>query len=141
MTKRRGGSRIPGSLGSLPVLTPDHEKSGIDPKYLAAENVRHTVGKVSMRATTLLETALRSEVCSQSYGTSKSRESCRGGISGLPRGSPGKKSHLDVVSAERRREYYKGGRWWLPPSPGRGESCVSVLPVVGPSTKGAPTLH
>jgi len=35
----------------------------------------------------------------------------QGKISGLPRGSPespGKKSHLDVVSAERRREYYKG---------------------------------
>jgi hypothetical protein len=35
----------------------------------------------------------------------------QGGISGLPAespGSPGKKSHLDVVSAERRREYYKG---------------------------------
>jgi hypothetical protein len=28
-----------------------------------------------------------------------------------------------------------------PPSPGRGESCVSVLPVAGPSTKGAPTMH
>jgi hypothetical protein len=35
----------------------------------------------------------------------------QGGISGLRAGSPGspgKKSHLDVVSAERRREYYKG---------------------------------
>jgi hypothetical protein len=32
----------------------------------------------------------------------------QGGISGVPAGSPGKKSHLDVVSAERHREYYKG---------------------------------
>jgi len=35
----------------------------------------------------------------------------QGGISGLPAGSPEspeKKSHLDVISAERRREYYKG---------------------------------
>ncbi len=23
-------------------------------------------------------------------------------------------------------EYYKGGRWWLPPNPGRGESYESV---------------
>jgi hypothetical protein len=29
-------------------------------------------------------------------------------ISGLQLGSPGKKSHLDVVSAERRKEYYMG---------------------------------
>jgi len=35
----------------------------------------------------------------------------------------------------------QGGRWWLPPSPGRGESCVSVLPVARPSTKGAPIMH
>jgi hypothetical protein len=34
-----------------------------------------------------------------------------------------------------------GGRWWLPPSPGRGESCVSELPVVRPNTKSAPTMH
>jgi hypothetical protein len=35
----------------------------------------------------------------------------------------------------------QGGRWWLPPSPGRGESCVSMLPMARPSTKGAPTMH
>jgi hypothetical protein len=29
-------------------------------------------------------------------------------ISGLKLGSPGKKSHLDVASAESCREYYKG---------------------------------
>jgi hypothetical protein len=28
-----------------------------------------------------------------------------------------------------------GGRWWLPLSPGRGESSESVLPVVCPNTK------
>jgi len=31
-----------------------------------------------------------------------------GTISGLQLGSPGKKTHLDVVSAGRRREYYMG---------------------------------
>jgi hypothetical protein len=29
-----------------------------------------------------------------------------------------------------------GGRWWLPPSPGRGESSESVLPMTCPNTKG-----
>jgi len=29
----------------------------------------------------------------------------------------------------------------FPPSPGRGESCLSVLPVARPSTKGAPIMH
>jgi hypothetical protein len=64
-----------------------------------------------------------------------------GAISGLPLGSPGKNSHLDVASMESCKVYYKGGRWWLPPSLGRDESCVSVLPVARRSTKGAPTLH
>jgi len=31
-----------------------------------------------------------------------------GTISGLQLGSPGKKSHLDVASAEWRKEYYMG---------------------------------
>jgi hypothetical protein len=31
-----------------------------------------------------------------------------GTVSGLQLGSPGKKSHFDVASVERRREYYKG---------------------------------
>jgi hypothetical protein len=31
-----------------------------------------------------------------------------------------------------------GRRWWLPPSPGRGESSEFVLPVACPNTKGGP---
>ncbi len=27
----------------------------------------------------------------------------------------------------RHKKILKGGRWWLPPSPGRGESCLSVF--------------
>jgi hypothetical protein len=68
MAKRRVGSQIAS-------LTPDHKKSGIDPIYLAAGGVPHIVGKLSTRATTLLQTALQSKVCSQSYGAPKSQES------------------------------------------------------------------
>jgi hypothetical protein len=68
MAKRRAGSQIAN-------LTPDQEKSGIDLIYLFADGVRHTVGKLSTMATTLLQTASRSEVCSQSYGAPKLRES------------------------------------------------------------------
>jgi hypothetical protein len=35
---------------------------------------------------------------------------------------------------EAQRILY-GGRWWLPPSPGHGESSESVLPVACPNTK------
>jgi hypothetical protein len=62
-------------------------------------------------------------------------------ISGLPFGNPGENNHLDVASVESCRVYYKGEGGGFPQGPGRGESCVSVLPVACPSTKGAPTLH
>ncbi len=68
MAKRRVGSQTAS-------LTPDQKKSRIDPIYLAADDVPHTVGKLSTRATTLLQTALRSQICLQSYGASKFRES------------------------------------------------------------------
>jgi hypothetical protein len=42
---------------------------------------------------------------------------------------------------EELQNILQGGRWWLPPSPGRGESCVSELPVVRLSTKSVPTMH
>jgi len=54
---------------------------------------------------------------------------------------PGEKSHLDVGPMERCRVYYKGEGGGFPPSPSRGESCVSVLLVARPNTKGAPTMH
>jgi hypothetical protein len=34
-----------------------------------------------------------------------------------------------------------GGRWWLPPSPGCGESSESVLPVACPNTKSVPNVN
>jgi len=89
MAKRRAKSQIAN-------LTPDQKKSGIDPIYLAANNVPHTIGKLSMRDTTLLQTALRSEVCSQSYGASKSWESQLSGFqdshAGVPRESRERKA-------------------------------------------------
>jgi hypothetical protein len=54
------------------------------------------------------------------------------GISGLPLGSLGTKSHLDVAPMERPKVYYKGEG---------GGSCMSGLPVVHSSTKSAPTMH
>jgi hypothetical protein len=49
------------------------------------------------------------------------------GISGLPFWSPGTKWHLGAGPMARHREYYKGGRWWLPSSSGHGESCESLF--------------
>jgi len=89
-------------------LTPDHKKSGIDPIYLATGVVPHIIEKLLTRATTLLQTTLRSEVCSQSYGAPKSRESHLARFWDSHSGVPGEKNHLDVASVERCRVYYKG---------------------------------
>jgi len=62
-----------------------------------------------MRATSLVQTLLRSDLAVESYELPKSQDSTRnnfGTISGLQLGSLGKNSHLDVASAERCREYY-----------------------------------
>jgi hypothetical protein len=102
--------------------------------------VQYVVGKISTRATTSVQTSSQSEVRARSYDLSKSRESrtgTLGWISGLQLGSPGKKCHFDVGAAERRRVLY-GGRWWLPPSPGRGVSCGPRCPWLVPTPKGVP---
>jgi hypothetical protein len=47
MTNRKVGSQT----GNL---TPNHKKSGIDPTLVCAGGVRHTVGKLLTKATSLL---------------------------------------------------------------------------------------
>ncbi len=101
MAKRRAGSQTAS-------LTPNQKKSRIDPIYLAADNLRHIVEKLSTRATTLLQTAPQSEVGSQSYGAPKSQESRLARFWDSHLGVPGEKNHLDVGPVERCRVYYKG---------------------------------
>jgi len=80
MAKRRVESQIV-------YLTPNQKKSKIDPIYLDVEGMQHTLEKLSMRATTLLQTTSRSEVYLQSYGAPKSRNPT-GAILGLPFENP-----------------------------------------------------
>jgi len=101
MAKRRAESQTTN-------LTPDQKKSGIDLIYLVIEGVRHTIGKLLTKATTLLQTALQSEVYSQSYGAPKLWESQLARFQDSHSGVPGEKSHLDVSSASSHRVYYKG---------------------------------
>jgi len=101
MAKRRAWSQTAS-------LTPDQKKSGIDPIYLAEDNMRHIIGKLSTRATTLLQTTLRSEVYSQSYGVPKLWESQLVRFRDSHPGVPREKNHLDVGPMERCRVYYKG---------------------------------
>jgi len=49
---------------------------------------------------------------------------------------PGQNGHLDATPAASHKVYYKGEGGGFPQGPGCGESCVSVLPVACPNTKG-----
>jgi hypothetical protein len=74
-----------------------------------------------------------------SYGRSKFQESRWDNF-----GSPFQESQEFVpfgcsLHCELQRILY-GGRWWLPPSPGRGESCVSKCPWLVPTPKGVPNV-
>jgi hypothetical protein len=52
-------------------------------------------------------------------------------------GTPTWESRENVPFENVQRILY-GGRWWLPPSPGRGESCVSKCPWLVPTPKSVP---
>jgi hypothetical protein len=70
--------------------------------------------------------------------SSQSPRTPPGTISGLQLGSPGKKSHLDVVSARHRREYYMGEGGGFPQV--RAVVCLVVQSARGlsPTPKGVP---
>jgi hypothetical protein len=101
MAKRRAESQIAN-------LTLDQKKSGIDPIYLATEGMQYTIGKLSMRVTTLLQNASQSEICSQSYGAPKSRETQLAWFRDFHSGVLREKSHLDVGFMASHIVYYKG---------------------------------
>jgi hypothetical protein len=90
-------------------------------------SVRHGFGKILMKATTLVQTSSRSDSAVGSYGRPKFRKSSRDNF-----GTPFRESWEFMpfgcsLHAELQRILY-GGRWWLPSSSGRGESCVSKCP-------------
>jgi hypothetical protein len=115
MAKRKVRSRI----GNL---TPDHGKSGINPIPMCAGGVQHTL-KSSQRG---LQLRFRSHpdrrfaqevIVSQSCGTPSL------GDFGTPVWESRDKMPFGCHSCGEVQSILYGGRWWLPPSPGCGESC------------------
>jgi hypothetical protein len=79
-----------------------------------------------MRVTSLVKTSSRSDFAVGSYELPKSRDSTRdsfGTILGLQLGSPGKKSHLDVIPETWHREYYMKDGGGIP----RVQAVVSLV--------------
>jgi hypothetical protein len=82
--------------------------------------------KFSTRVTTFFWTSPQFEVCIKSYELPKLQKSLLREFRDSQLGNPRRKWHLDVALVTNHKEYYKGGRWWLPPSSNRAESCESV---------------
>jgi hypothetical protein len=80
------------------------------------------------------------KVCMQSYGAPKSRESQPWQFQNSHLGVSRQKA-IWMWALWRGVEYTIRGKVVASPSPSRGESCVSVLPVARPNTKGVPTMH
>jgi len=57
---------------------------------------------------------------------------------GTPTWESREKESFGCSSREELQRILYGGRWWLPPSPGRDESCVSKCPWLVPTPKGVP---
>jgi len=127
MVKRKAGSQT----GSL---TPDHKKSAIDPIPVCAGGVQHR-WKALEESYKFSWDLIPIRGLSQELWAPKVPGVQTGTVSELLLRNPGNKRHLDVGAVEQHREYYIAERWWLPPSPGRGESSDSILPVVCPNTK------
>jgi len=62
-------------------------------------------------------------------------------ISGLPLGSPGTKSHLDVGLMEKHKVDYKGEGGGFPQIQAMVSLVSPSLPMAHPSTKSAPIMH
>jgi hypothetical protein len=102
-------------------LTPNHYKSGIDPTPVCADRVKHTVGKLLRRVTSLLQTSSQSEVWAGSYELPKSRESNPGQFRDSSLGVPGLKAIWMRVWGSNAENTIWGkvvaspesGPWWV----------------------------
>jgi hypothetical protein len=89
--------------------------------------MQHSVGKLLTRATTSLQTSSRSKVYTQEVIVLQSCESSNLGDFRTPiLGVLGQKA-IWMRAPQRGAKYTIWGRWWLPPSPSRGESCESEV--------------
>jgi len=134
MTKRRVGSQIVS-------LTPDHKKSGIDLIYLIAGGLATYRWKALDESYNFALDHTSIEGLLAKLWGSKVAGVLIDGIPGLPLRRPRREKPFGCRLRGQAQSILQGGRLWLPPSSGHGESYVSVLPVARPSTKGVPNMH
>jgi len=101
MGKRRAGSQTVS-------LTLDHKKVGNRPLPDVASRSATRRWKALNESYNFGSELVPIRACGEELWPSKVPGLQPGTVSGLQLGSPGKKSHSDVASAVRRREYYMG---------------------------------
>jgi hypothetical protein len=101
---------------------------------------RYVVGKISTRATTSVQTSLRSEVRARRYDLSKSRESRTGTLGWFRDSNLGVPGICAIWMWVRRSvaEYTIWGMVVASPESGRAESCGPKCPWLVPTPKGVP---
>jgi hypothetical protein len=111
-------TKVESQTGSL---IPNHRKSGIDPIPLCVGSVQHIVGKLSTRATTLVQTSSWSEVYTRSYNPAKLGNSQPWQFQDSHLGVPGQKT-IQVPLLRSGVEYIIWGKvvassefgpWWV----------------------------
>jgi hypothetical protein len=103
-----------------------------DSRPLKVENCPHTIGKLLMKATNLLQTSPQLEVCTHNYGLPKSWE---------PQFWKFRDSHLVVGHVAKHRVDYKGEGGGFPQVWAVVSLASLCLPMTHPCTKGVPIAH
>jgi len=99
--------------------------------------MRHAVGKLLTRATTLVETSFRSEFGARVMSVQSPGNPNRDSF-GSPLWESREKEPFGCECGGELQKILYGGRWWFPPNPGRGESSESKCPWLIPTPKGVP---
>jgi hypothetical protein len=125
----------------LTVWFPTIKSQEFPPISLCIGVMPHTIGKLSTRVTTLLQTSSQSEVCTQSYGPPKSWESQLWEFQDSQVGVLGQNDIWVLISWPNTKYTIKGEGGGLPQVRAVVSFVSLCLPMIRPSTKSAITTH
>jgi len=117
----------------LPTIKSQESTSSRHPILECNMQLKSSRGELQLWFRPCLDRTLQSRVMSSQSPGTPTRDSF-----GTPPWESREKEPFGCsLGGELQRILYEG-RWWLPPSPGRGESCVSKCLWLVPTPKGVP---
>jgi hypothetical protein len=106
-------------------------------RSLKVDEVRHAVGKLLTKATTLVQTSFRSKFGARVMSVQSPGNPNRDSFE-TPLWESREKKPFGCGCGGKLQKILYGGRWWFPPNPGRAESSESKCPWLIPTPKGVP---